>query len=79
MEDGGLLEFASFKDSRVPMGQVVEAEAPRDVHLVVAEGVDCKTHIEDVYGVVLEGDDHDTGDEDLDNLTSQIIGTCESS
>ena len=52
LEDGGLLQFATFKDLKIPMDQGAEAKIPLSVQdaWIVPRQADCSTYMADVYG-----------------------------
>ena len=77
----GLNLFVLVLDNIVWRDEAVDAEVPLAVQgfLVVPKVADRSTGIEDVYGVILEDEDEDSGDEDLDHLASQVTGVGASS
>ena len=66
VEDGGLLEFAAFKDLPISLEEDGQAEVPLDIQdlWVVPKRATRHADIGDVYGVGLEGGDEDSEDED---------------
>ena len=68
VEDGGLLGFAAFKDLQVSFGEDAQVEVHLNIQdlWVVLKRATHHADIGDAYGVGLEGEDEDRGDEGLE-------------